>query len=336
MTKLFAAAKDFFKDPLRFNRFADTGLQRPQRNSRRSIRVATGYPGRSQEGNRLYWWMFGQDQHLHVIPYPTGETEAILCPSDPALERIITEGIETRGQGSRFKDSVMEFVRNTTQVIYTFGDAYYEIVYLPQKKGELQSFKLEPIYAPTMRKIFGTYFQIISPSAAKIAHIKIGIKHIPKETILHITAPRELGGRRRTRKIMSGLLSHGSVPTPKFTLESLSDPAIGFDVMKYNAQRILYRARITRDYGWSQRIGHDSPFLEYYELTRDFRSRRASILVRENILKQLNGMLGKDIMQLPDQKIVVRAKYTLKDIAEAEASLKSGNVTVKDILKKLR
>jgi hypothetical protein len=333
MNRLKKILKGFLADPLRLHRYEDERISGRRPEGRITYWVNSGYNTPANNDQKLYWWMFGEDIHLRAMPY-RGEAGVSLCPQDDAIEQRIIESMDRSSFRHSLQEVIEKFIRSTAQIVYSYGDAYYEIEYLESENAEVSEFNLHLIYTPSIRKIFGQYFQIITPAAARHAHIKMGIVRIPKKNLLHITSPTKLGGRRGLKRIMRGLLSHGSLPTPPFATESLTTGnKIGFDFDEYDLNRFIYRARLTKEFGWTQRKDTDSPLLEYYWLIRVLRQARAIVIIREHIVNKLNEALKRGVLA-EGQKIQIKSPYSLKDVKTAEDKLRQGNVNFNDLVKK--
>lgn len=332
MSKLRALLKRVTSDPLRLSRYEDGQIYGRRSDNQITYWVNSGYKTIADRSEKLYLWMFGEDIHLRIMPYSRGEASVSLCPHDTVTEQIVIKGMGRSSYTRSLQEVIEEFVRNTTQIIYSYGEAYYEIEYI--QNGEQTDFKLHLIYTPSIKKVLGNYIQVITPAAAKHAHIKIGLVRVPKKKILHITSPSELGGARGLKKIMNGLISHGSLPTPPFLRDSLSSwNPLGFNLEDYDLNRFIYRAQLTKDFGWSQRKDANSPLLEYYWLTRVLRQAKALVIIRENIVDELNKVLNREIFN-DGQRIQIKGPYNLKDIKEAEDKLMNGKLKFNDLVKK--
>lgn len=341
MDKLKASIKRILDDPLKLRQYEDETISgRRRQDGRLTYWVNSGYKTPAEVSEKVFWWMFGEDIHNRIMPYPRGEARVSVCPEDNDIQQVLFKGMDasTSGHGFDLQDVTEDFIRTTTQIIYSYGEAYYEIVYPKTTDDAEEAFRLELIYTPSMVKVFGWYFQVITPAAAKHASIRMGITKIPKDRILHITSPDTLGGHLGLKKIMNGLLSHRSGVVPKFVLQAMktmeNNENIGFDTDEWDLNRYIYRARLTKKFGWSQRRElSDAPILEYYWITRILRQAKAMIVIRQHIIDELNNTLAREVL-FDGHKIVVKGPHTLRSVEDTEQSLQKGDVTFNDIVKK--
>ena len=329
----------FLKDPLFLHYWSREYLSRRQDEDRLSVRTSGGggskrnlYSGRS--------FMFIEDFHIGIMPFmlKRGEREKYkihLNIKSPEKERLIANGISGRSYNMFLGDALCDFVRNTAQTLLLDGKVFYEIVYKKNKDEKIEEFDLVPIQPHFLFRFFNYYLQIIPWWEAKKIHTKVQIVKIPREKILEIKFPKQLGGPNNIRKITKRLSELSKEVFPKFQMQAMEEGRdIGFDVKKYYRAKELEIAKLTKNFGWNQRKTSENFTTEYYSMLRFLRTKQTEAIIREHIIAKLNKKLNQPPLNL-NVNIVVENLFTVKDVVTQREKLKVGSVKFTDIFNSL-
>jgi len=277
-------------------------------------------------------FMFVEDMHNTIMPFlhvmrEGGQTfDATVDPANHAIEEIITEGLVGRDHFRGLPDALCDFVRHAAQTLFYTGLATYEIVRTKNDKNEYEGFYLVPIYPLSLKKFLGNYYQIVPSSERKVGVTKTGIIRIPKEKILCIEMPKELGGQRKLRKMLKRLYKLSQKSFPDFHVETMrKGKNIGFNLKEYDYEKYLEQAFLTKAFGWNQRRVPDENILEHYSLRLRLKKVRAQAIVREKIIESINQALNGPLLNL-HTKIVVKGIWTKTESEEELARLNAGDV----------
>jgi len=185
-----------------------------------------------------------------------------------------------------------------------------------------------------MKKIFGRYVQIIPYKVAKESHVKAGIRFIPKNRILHIKPPKELGGKRELKLIIQRLAKLSGTVTPSFHIPSMErNEVTGFDFSLYIDRKYMEKAILTKKYGWNQRDYQDKHILEYYSMHRYLVMANATAMLRQQILQDLNKALNNSYVNA-GVEIVLEDLPTVETVAKEFEKLKKGGLKFSDLITK--
>ncbi len=249
-------AVPFFKDPLFLSHWVESWA-RQNDPGRLTLWVNDGYRTIVDRNYQGELFMFLEDMHLGIMPYrsrPNRSYTATLDPADQDLERVITEALSERGYRHNVSEGLEDFIRRTAQSLFYYTENFFELYTERDEQGKITKIEFYTIYPPSMKKLFGQYFQVIPWRAAKHAHVKAGIRRIPKEKILHIEFPKELGGKRKLKKILKRLAKLSGTVIPDFQMKAMEkNKGVGFDLDRYTKAKYIEIAQITRKLGWNQR-----------------------------------------------------------------------------------
>lgn len=252
-------------------------------------------------------------------------------PDSPEKEAIIAQGLSGRRHRSELAEGLCDFVRDAAQILFQDGVAIYEIIYKKNDAGQIESFRFELMQPFGLFKIFGNYYQFISWQEAKASHIKVQIIKIPKEKILRIDFPKQLGGRRGINKILKRAWEIGQEIIPDFQMQALEKQEdTGFDSSVYTQAKYLETAIITKNLGWNQRQFSTNHITEYYGLLRLLRQKKAEAMVRELIFAKLNETLNGPCLNFGVQ-VSMDNLFTVSDIEARVKKLQEGNTTFVDL-----
>lgn len=329
----------FLKDPLFLSKWVDEYQRAREESGRITSWVNGGYKtliGKDKYQGDLF--MFVEDMHLRSIPfsrYDSIDFTAKLTPENIELERIIADSISNKDFRHGLTESLEELIREGSQMLFSHAELFYEIECEHDQEGKITKLDFHFVWPPTMKKVFGTYFQVIPWSAAKHARVKAGIRHVPKERILHITPPKELGGKRRLRKIVKRLASLSSVVMPDFQMKAMEkNKSVGFDLDLYTKRKYMEKAILTKPYGWNQRQYQDNNILEYYSIHRYLTQALAMAVVRKQFVDKLNEALNGSYINAGVSIALEGNLPTKESLLTEYKKLSEGNVKFVDLIKK--
>jgi len=338
--KIKKSLLSFLKDPLFLRHWEETYLSQSRRNNQLSVRVI------SRRKKQMYTFagtasMFIEDMFAGIMPFMfyKGEREKYptrLEPTSPQKERIIAEGISGRGYNRFLADSLCEFVRNTAHSLLRDGVAIYEIVYEKDVSGLIKNFELEYIDPHYLYKFFGSYYQVVLWKAAKDSQERVRITRIPPEKVLKINFPKQFGAKRKVERILRRLWILGKEIIPKFQMDAVGENRdIGFELEEFSRTKYFEVAKITKNFGWHQRITRDNYVTEYYSVIRFLRHRKFEAILRKEIIDQLNLMLNRPPFNF-GVKVIMENLISVENVEAQEELLKKGDVAFTDLLKLLK
>ena len=285
--------------------------------------------------------MFIQDMYQGIMPYrhvgDQGSEFAVnLDQEDTGLERTVACALDREGYRHDLADALCEFVRTAAQELFTYGRVAYEIVYDTDEVGDRDGFRFASIHPLSLRKILGRYYQVIPWWIAKRSRCKAGITKLPTDRILCIDFPRELGGRKQIRRILSRLTALGRELIPNFHMESMrNNKNLGFDLEEYVRAKYLEKAHLTRGLGWHQRQYSENRILEYYLFHRSLRAALSGAIIREHILDAVNTALSGPILSL-NVRIVMSGLPRADQIRSEFKRLESGKLNFSQLHKQIK
>jgi len=325
----------YLKDPLLLKKWDQPDYYgRQTKDNQLSIRILRN----RRHGYHYYGTssMFIEDMFTGIMPfmmyrgkrekYPT-KTE----PSSPEKEAVIAQGLSGRRHRGELAEGLCDFVRETAHVLFLDGVAIYEIIYKKNKDGEIENFSFELMEPFGLFRLFGSYYQFISWKDAKASHVKVQLIKIPKDKLLIINFPKQLGGKKEINKILKRSWKLGQEIIPKFQMEAMEKQKdVGFDPKKYAESRYLEIATITKKLGWNQRQLSNNHITEYYALLRLLRQKKAEALVREIIFKKLNEALNGPTLNF-GTNVLMDNLFTVDDIEAKIKRLEQGSTTFIDL-----
>lgn len=338
--------KSFLKDPLQLSRWESEHTR--DEDGRLSSWVHSGYRtiiGKYEYEGDLY--MFNNDYHLRAVPYGRGTQEKFKAAIKPAdgiseeilegsdIEKVVSMSISKDRFGfNHLNENIADFIRDSVHTITAHAEIFYEIVCVKDSDGKITSLDFHYIFPPSMKKILGRYIQVIPYKVARQSHVKAGLRFIPKDHILHITAPKELGGKRELKSIIKRLAKLSGTVTPSFHIPSMErNEVTGFDFNTYVDRKYMEEAILTKKYGWNQRNYQDKHILEYYSMHRYLVAANATAMLRQHILQELNKALNNNYVK-SGVEIVLEDLPTTETISKDFEKLQKGNLKFVDLITK--
>ena len=284
--------------------------------------------------------MFIMDMFEGIMPYTHGGGQGSkfavrLDREDAALERTVAGALDRQGYRHHLADALCDFMRDAAQELFTYGRAAYEIVCVPDAAGARDGFEFASIHPLSLKRFLGRYYQVIPWWVARGSHCKAGITKLPTGRIICIDFPKELGGRKQIRRILSRLTALGRILIPHFHVEAIrNNENLGFDLDEYQRAKYLEKARLTKDLGWHQRQYLDNRILEYYSVHRYLRDALSKAIIREHVLDAVNATLSDPMFNL-NARIVMSGLPTADQIRSEFKRLESGNLSFKELNKRI-
>lgn len=322
----------YIKDPFFLNKW-DSPHARDKVAGRITGVVNTGYKRLvSHDDYKADLYMFMEDMTNFIMPFShrVKNLKVILIPKNDKKERLIIESFNNN-HDRNLADAVGEFIRETGQSLFSHSEVFYEVKVTKNEQGKITKLELFDIYAPSMIKVLGYYFQFIPWKAAESAGTKAGIRRIPNESVLHIKFPDGLGGKSGIKRIIKRLASLSKVFIPDFQMNNLDQKKqTGFDLDTYIEAKYVEKAQLTKKMGWNQRKIPDNTILEYYSIHRHLMFAHSQSLIREHILMQLNMVIQKHL----NTKIEMTGLLTTKQINEELKLLNQGDLEFNKLFKR--
>lgn len=330
-------ALPYINDPLLLKKWESEYSQRDD--NRITSWVHSGY--KTLLGNNDYTgdlYMFVEDMHLRIMPfnrYDNIEFKATITADNKKLGKIIAGAISKHDYRNDLTEGLEDFIRDSSHTLFAHSEIYFELECKHDDEGKLTKLNLHFIYPPSMKKIFGQYFQIVTWKVAKIHKIKAGIIKVPKERILHISSPRSLGGRNGLRKIVRRLASLSNIVMPDFQMKAYErNTGVEFDLDLYVKRRYMEKAILTKKYGWNQRHYQDDNILEYYSMHRYLVQANALAVFRKHILKELNKVLNNTYINAGVEIKLEGMLPTEESLRNEYTKLSKGDLKFVDLVKK--
>lgn len=284
-------------------------------------------------------FMFVQDMYQGIMPYTRMQTDgpqftARIEPENEHLENLIINSLDRRGYRHQLTDTISNFIIEAAHSIFIYGLVAYEIVYETNAYGKVNRFEFVTIYPPSVKKIFGNFFQVIPWRVARQLHVKTGLRKIPKHKILYIEFPKRLGGKKTLKKILKRLAKLSKELVPKFHMEAMEkNQNIGFDLNMYVREKYIEKGQLTKEFGWHQRKIPDNEILEYYSIHRRLKFALSQAVVREHIVSKINELLKGPLFNT-DGKIIMEKILTSDQIMSELELLQKGPIEFTTLYKR--
>ncbi len=273
--------------------------------------------------NSLYTKMFIDDLSRNIMPM-RANFDIRIEPSSNEVEELIKLALSNPYEEPQniklqnITEVVCDFIKIAAHNLACYGKAYYEIVYFytDEKKQKIDSFAFENIPNHCIKEKFGFYWQYIPP---KIEEQKINIKRfnwIPKNNILVLCIPKQLGGVRKFRKLVAHLQWLSKYNT-------LKEENIEF-----------FLAKETSQLGWTARKMFNKKVLEFYQNYRYLKFEWTKAVLREYIIHRLNYTLEKIGRELGfNAKIIMEGTPSSQDYKNYVDKLLEGSLQFSEVFK---
>ncbi|HUU89225.1 MAG TPA: hypothetical protein VMX17_15935 [Candidatus Glassbacteria bacterium] len=293
-------------------------------NSRKSI----WYPMHYVKSEKLsdfsgYTYMLMEDLRLGIMPI-AGRTKdsnfaVKINPPSNDIEELVRIGLKVPSREPRdIAEAVCNFVEETAHIIAYYGKAYYEIVffYTNEKKSKINGFVFENISNYSMSETMGSYRQFIPKRVIeeRFSDLK-GHIYFDKDELFIICFPKELGGAKKIKKVISDLQWMGKYSIPGFALKNMAtqQQTEGFDFKTYRENQDVFLAKITRDLGWTARGLISEKSLEFYQIYRYLKFQKTKSILRNYIIRSINNAL-----EFVGKKMNFKAQIELEDLLSVQ------------------
>jgi hypothetical protein len=249
----------------------------------------------SDAGSRrpaLYSHMLMEDLHSGILGYDLseeGENRRILVNGEERGTAAVMALCASLACGSMHGGKIVESAIEAVALhLAWYGEAVYEIC----RVGE-QNLSLESVPPSHLFRAPGAFIQLIPAQDRRWAR---GRRYtlLPARLAWVVRVPRELGGPRGYRKLLSRLTAM-SASAPEFWNRDLSEGKFTpeFPFGDYNGMRMAYVARITHRWGWNRRDSSGTYDTEFFFFYRGIRFRRSQALLRDHIAAEINRLLTR-------------------------------------------
>lgn len=250
----------------------------------------------------LYSHMFIEDLHLGIMPIG-GRSDnpnfaVKIDPYSTEIGEFIRLGLPTHhGEPRSLTEAVCDFIDMAAHILASHGKAYYELIYFftDDNKNKIEGFMIENIPNRCIKENLGFYWQLI-PN--EVLEHKENLKRfiwLSKDDLVVLSIPKELGGVRKFKKLLSDLQWLSECSVPRFAIEDMAiqKQTAGYDFSTYRKNQETCLAKITRHLGWNGRGSFDGQTLEFYQLYRILSFQKTRAILREYIMHNLNRALEK-------------------------------------------
>ncbi len=302
---------------------------------------------RDNKVSDLTSYMLGQDVSNQILPFRSTSKKEPIEINCEASKRTGIEGQINLLFHSPYeplahsaKESIVEFIRNTSHKLIYFRKIYYEIAEEQFDEKEKQRLRYDLDFSlPNFHlysipgfvfRLGNNCYQIVSN--VKKANGSTQIIKIPKNKVWSVKLPEVFGSSFRFY-LTKALREVSSQIIPKY-LEGqnyMEDKTFNFSA--YIRQRKLLAAQSTLNWGWNGRSQwlNDAP--EFYYFYREIVFCKLLATVRDEILFHMNLLLNQIKI---DAKIVTNDLPSPKDFEDLRLALISGKANYSMVTKKLR
>jgi hypothetical protein len=287
-------------------------------------------------------FMLIEDLHLMLLPSRriSGKEKSwnvTLEPDNKDVEGMLVKGIGSRSKHWDLAEAIDDFVESAASQIVHYGRATFEIVFEKDSSGNLVGFQLEDVNPLTLKKVFGSFYQLVPRNKKPYAYqpSKPGIRRIPGQKMVCIDMPKKLGGRSGYRKMLQKIVRFGEELIPKWQMDAMRDNRdLGFNSQAYQDLRYQNIGRITAGMGWHQRDHNlNTETTEYHGIYRHLQFEKSRYLLRNHILSSLEDALNGKIIDA-NVRFKIIGLRTVEEIDESLGALKKGDVNFSEIVTK--
>lgn len=271
-------------------------------NTRKSVRYYLTDKGPSRDlHTSLHAHMFIEDLHLGVMPIG-GRSEnpnfvVEMEPPSKEVEELIRLGLHTHhGEPHNITEAICDFIDEAVHILAYYGKAYYEIIYFydDENKNKIGSFEIERIHNDNIKDTFGFYWQFLPKKILKDREQNLKrFIWLPKKDLLVLSIPKEIGGIRKFRRLLSELQWLSKCTIPEFAMKDMAvqKQTKGYDFSTYRENQETFLARITNRLGWTARGTFNERSLEFYQIYRYLKFEKTKAILREHVLHKVNKSL---------------------------------------------
>lgn len=276
---------------------------RPEHPGRETTLVSTWRVPRPERKFGFYTGMLIEDILAGVVPSrldARAEFQARLLPPDSEVERAVVQSLsygrnDLAGRGRDLTGAVTGLLSEAVRLLILQGEALYEIGYVLENGSvrRPKGFVLSeaPLHSLSFR--FGRVYQTQPPDPFE-GRAEPHRVRIPKDHILRIRVPRQLGGVSGFRRVLRDLDQLNAPIFSDFAMAEVQrSPHLRvFDIEAHQADLEVAVARITRSIGWPGR-GLFRRATDGFYFSRLLRFGLARSLLREAALAAINETLKR-------------------------------------------
>jgi hypothetical protein len=258
--------------------------------------------------------MLIDDVQLLVLPIPRRtkkDYEIKLSASDPSVEALLINAIESRYGRNDLTYSIYEFSKQCAGVLIAYGQAAYEIVYLSTSEGKIDSFRLSLIAPRGFITKKGKFHQYQATPIADGTNVREELVDLPADSVLLFELPENV--RAGHDQMMQSLAFAGENLIPEFALPNMVKPTIPFSLDDYSLSRNIAVAKVTQRIGWNARNYGTEYRFEHYVWHRQLIFYRFLCNLREGILRTLNEGLTRI-----GERMGFRAELSFENLPSAD------------------
>jgi len=242
--------------------------------------------------------MFDEDfaRLFHSMNHRSDNLFEIVSNDDELMQKLLGN-VKTRYSPHPVDETIRELVEEIAQSLIWSGRAYYFL----HDDTEQEEIHVASFSSGGVVRLLGTHIQWVPKRAGR--HWDQDDKELPREIrildvtkVMHFDMPksikRMLSVQNKTLAILDKHQFGATNFQPQATHEN-PNPSNHFDfrVWSYMQDCALYRA--TRSTGWNGRKYDSSKRSDFFDCHRLIRFRRNQLLLRDDILNQLNGELSR-------------------------------------------
>lgn len=270
---------------------------------------------------------------LPVPEYSRKSYRVNLSASDPKLEGLITDAIETQYDQQDLTDAIYEFFQQCIGVIVAYGRAGYEIVYFSTGGGEIDSFQIALIPPSAFIINKNKFQQYVPPEIASELKLERQYIEFRSENIVLFELPEYV--KAQHDQMMESLAFIGKNLFPKFALENMYKPTIPFSQADYFLSREIALAKASRIIGWNSRNYSNEYKFEHYVWRRQLIFYKFVCSLRATILQTLNEALTRIGGKMGfTAELSIEGLPTAADVDAALRKLQEGDLkTFDEVLK---
>lgn len=270
-------------------------------------------------GHRSNHW---PDYKVSVEPHSEEATAALL------------EGLALEEREYELNSVFGGFVRRVADLILYQGEAFFEIVF--DDDTEPKGFLIAPFPPGEVKVYEGVVTQIIPREVQAARQLVEPFVEIPERSVLRISFPPTLGGKRAALKLTSSLEALGSSIMPEFAEGDFTrvTQEFGFNVSNnYRELRDVALAKATAALGWDARSLMDNKITEFYKFHRNLRFSYSMALLREHVLHRLNTVVSPALGRIGLKGLLVVSGLPTSKLFEAKLQeLVEGSLCFKEVL----
>jgi len=280
--------------------------------------------------------MLIEDVELSCLPIPGYSTKnyrVTLTASQPNIEKLIIEAIETEYDYQDLAQSIYEFFHTCVRVIMVYGHAGYEIAYSSRDGGDFDSFEFVLIPPSAFKVRKNRFRQYVPLELANQLKLETQFINFPPDNILLFTLPDYVQPYHKT--MMDALAYLGRNLYPRWALQNLYERKIPFSQSDYALSREIALAKATRIVGWNARNYNSDYKFEHYVWRRQLLFYKFLCSLRASILEKFNEGLHRVGKKMNfTAELSIEGLPTIADAELALEKLQQGDLTTfEEVLK---